>query len=204
MKRDQRQATDEIASTSSEGWGRRLKRGEAAAVQQVRKRVVKIIAFQKLRIPAQDREDLEQEVMTEVWQAVNRNSFDFTAGFWGFVEIVASRRCIDWLRKKKEHLPLLEGLRDTQGNPFEKLLDGERSAIVARVLDALEPTCRELFVMRFQEGMRYGEISENLGKTEGALRVQMHRCVQRAQEVLKRVDLSKRHDHGAGESDESP
>ena len=78
-----------------------MRLGEAAAVDHVRARVRKILAFKRLRIPDQDRDDLEQEIMTEVWQAVNRPEFDFTAGFWGFVEIVTSRRCIDWLRSRK-------------------------------------------------------------------------------------------------------
>lgn len=137
--------------------------------------------------------------MTEVWQAVNRTGFDFTAGFWGFVEIVASRRCIDWLRKKKTHVPLVEGLLDAQESPSDRLLDGERSAIASEVFQALDPTCREIFVMRFREGMQYGEMSKRLGKSEGALRVQMHRCVQRARELLERGDLGARHDLRKGD-----
>jgi RNA polymerase sigma-70 factor (ECF subfamily) len=203
VKRDHSQATDETVLTSPEVWGRRLKRGEPAAVHQVRKRVCKIIAFQKLRIPPQDREDLEQEVMTEVWRAVNRDSFDFTAGFWGFVEIVTSRRCIDWLRKKKEHVPLVEGLRDEKESPLDRIFSGERQTIASSVFQALDPQCREIFVMRFQNGLRYRDISDHLGKSEGAVRVQMHRCVQRAREVLESVDCVKRQDRRGKCSDES-
>ena len=96
------------ANTSPGEWARRMRLGEAAAVDHVRARVRKILAFKRLRIPGQDRDDLEQEIMTEVWQAVNRPGFDFTAGFWGFVEVVTSRRCIDWLRSRKVSAPISE------------------------------------------------------------------------------------------------
>ena len=78
------------------------------------------------------------------------------------------------------------------------LLDGERTAIAADVLRALDPTCREIFVMRFDNGMQYGEISRRLGKSEGALRVQMHRCVQRARELLERTDRADQHEMRKG------
>jgi len=172
-------------------------------VHLVRDRIRKILRYRGLKIPAHDREDIEQEVMTEVWRAVSRDSFDFTAGFWGFVEIVTSRRCIDWLRKKKEHVPLVESLRDERESPYERVFSGERTAIASKVFQGMDPRCREIFVMRFQKGMQYGEISKRLGKREGAVRVQMHRCVKRAREVFQSIDLAKSKDGRRDGSNES-
>jgi RNA polymerase sigma factor (sigma-70 family) len=174
-----------VAADSSPGeWARRMRLGDAAAVDHVRARVRKILASKRLRIPVQDREDLEQEVMTEVWQAVNRPGFDFTAGFWGFVEVVTSRRCIDWLRSRKVPLPLSENLLDSGRNPLQKTLDNERTDLAEKVLAALDPDCRKLILLRLREGFSYSAIARNLGKTEGALRVQMYRCIRVAQQLL--------------------
>ena len=127
--------------------------------------------------------------MTEVWQAVNRPGFDFAAGFWGFVEIVTSRRCIDWIRAQKgEPVPYTADLRDGGRNPFERVLDGERAKIASQVLQALEPECRKLIAMRLHEGISYKEIARILGKSEGALRVQFYRCVRGARDVVNRMD----------------
>lgn len=158
--------------------------GEVAAVDHVRARVQKILAFKRLRIPDQDRDDLEQEIMTEVWQAVNRPGFDFTAGFWGFVEVVTSRRCIDWLRSKKTRVPLSENLPDSGRNPLQKTLDNERTDLAEKILAALDPDCRQLILLRLQEGLSYRKIAHDLGKTQGALRVQMYRCIRAAQKLL--------------------
>jgi RNA polymerase sigma factor (sigma-70 family) len=158
--------------------------GDAAAVDHVRARVRRILAFKRLRIPDQDREDLEQEIMTEVWQAVNRPGFDLTAGFWGFVEVVASRRCIDWLRSRRVRLPLSEDLLDSGKSPLQKTLDNERTGLAEKVLAALDPDCRKLILLRLREGCSYSAIARDLGKTEGALRVQMYRCIRAAQQLL--------------------
>ncbi len=72
--------------------------GDPAAVETVRARVDKILAFRGYGIPREDRKDLEQEVMVQLWRSVGRESFQTGAGFWGFVEVVSTRRCIDWLR----------------------------------------------------------------------------------------------------------
>jgi len=140
--------------------------------------------------------------MTEVWQAVNRPGFDFVAGFWGFVEVVTSRRCIDWLRaKRREPSPVAKDIRDQGRNPFERVLDGERAKIASQVLQALEPECRKLIAMRLHEGISYKEIARILGKGEGALRVQFYRCIRSARDVVNRMDRGACLDIGEGGPD---
>ncbi len=177
-------AQSSTPSSSSGDWARKLRRGEPEAVHVVRERIRNILSFRRLRIPAAEQEDLEQEIMTEVWQAVNRSAFDFTAGFWGFVEVVSSRRCIDWLRRQREHAVPQNSLVDPRFGPSETLLDRERSDLAAKVIRTLDPPCRELVAMRFHRGLSYDEIGARVGKSPGAIRVQMHRCIQRARQLV--------------------
>lgn len=162
----------------------RIRAGEPDAVQQVRRRVRKILGFKGLRVPDDQRDDLEQEVVTQVWQAVNRPRFDPDGGFWGFVELVTSRRCIDWLRSRKPSSPLNESLEDRGPGPLGRTLSQERTKLALSVLESLDPSCRELISLRVGEGLSYRELATRLGKSEGALRVQMFRCVQRSRELL--------------------
>lgn len=188
-----RQRPQSSGSASPEEWGQRLRRGEAGAVSHVRERVRRILSYRRIGIPDQARDDLEQEIMTELWQAVNRSSFDFTSGFWGFVEVVTSRRCIDWRRSnRRESLPLVGSFRDAGKSPVERLLDGERSEIALQILQALDPTCRRLITMRLREGLSYREVAKTLGKSEGAVRVQMHRCIRSAQQIVEAMDSGRR------------
>jgi len=175
---------DAARDDSSEEWGRRLRSGDSAAVDVVRQRVHRILSNRRLRIPAQERDDLAQEVMTELWRAVNRTGFDFTAGFWGFVEVVTSRRCIDWLRARRIHEPLPEDLEEASMNPFDRAVEAERTASVSRVVQALEPGCRELITRRMFEGASFREIAQQTGKSEVALRVQLYRCIRSARNLL--------------------
>jgi RNA polymerase sigma-70 factor (ECF subfamily) len=160
------------------------------------------VAHRGLGIPVHERDDLEQEVMADLWQGVNRAGFDFKAGFWGFVEVVASRRCIDWLRSRRGLVPVAESLRDRAKGPYERVLEGERSEIASRVLQSLDPACREIVIMRLHEGLSYGEMARKLGRSEGALRVQMYRCIQRAQHIVDEVAGASGRDVEKGTSDE--
>jgi RNA polymerase sigma-70 factor (ECF subfamily) len=149
--------------------------------------VSRILAHGGLRIPLQERDDLEQEVMTEVWQAVNRSQFDFSGGFWGFVEVVTARRCIDWLRGRQSPIPFPEDLESSETGPLGRALVQERAELVSEVLARLGPPCRELLSLRMRESLSYGEIAQIVGKPEGALRVQVYRCVRRARKILERM-----------------
>ena len=113
--------------------------------------------------------------------------FDPAAGFWAFVEIVAARRCVDWLRSQKTTAVLSEGLVDARNGPLGDTLEHERLELASETLAGLEEPCRKLIYLHAGLAKSYGEISSLLGKSEGALRVQMYRCLQAARRV--RADL---------------
>ena len=140
----------------------------------------KIISFGRVRIPKDQLDDLEQEIVAQVWQAVNRPGFSPDGGFWGFVEVVAARRCIDLLRSRRESVPLVDPVPDLRKGPLRGALEDERIEVARRALGSLEPACRELITLRIREGLSFKELAERLGKSEGALRVQMYRCVEKA------------------------
>jgi len=172
---------------SPEHWARRLLCGDPDAVRVVRERVGRILSYGSLEIPSQDRDDLAQEIMTEIWQAVNRSRFDFSAGFWGFVEVVTSRRCIDWLRVRREGASLDGDLVSGAKGPLRQTLEKEEGRLASQVLTSLEPRCRELITLRLRDDLSYGEIAKILGKSEGALRVEVYRCIRNAREMVKRL-----------------
>ena len=168
---------------SSGDWARRLRRGDPEAVRHVRDRVRRILSARRLGFSPDERDDLEQEIMTDVWRAVNRSGFDFSGGFWGFVEVVSSRRCIDSRRRQREIMPLVAEYEDGSEGPFERVVNRQRTRLASEILDRLDQPCRELVTMRLKDGMSYAEMSKAMGRSEGALRVQMHRCIGRARDI---------------------
>lgn len=177
---------------AAESIARGLQRGEAWAIAEVEGRVGRILAFRGYRIPPQDREDLGQEVMTQVWQAVKRPGFDPGGGFLGFVELVTARRSVDWLRAQRQEAPLGEGVADSRATPAEETMDRERTRLAAAAVDGLEAPCRELIRLHVGLGKGYREISRLLGRSEGALRTQMHRCIQTARRLLEQEEAVAR------------
>ena len=134
----------------------------------------------------EDRRDVEQEVMTQLWKAVHARDMSSELDFWGFVEIVAARRCIDWLRTQREHAPLNPGFR-TAGNPLSFALANERGRLASAAIAQLNEPCQRLIHLRVVENCSYREISQILETSESALRVRMHRCIQKAGEILRNL-----------------
>ena len=168
---------------SGDETARQLRRGSPEAVRTVRRRVRAILSFRGYRIAPEDRNDLEQEVMTQLWQAVNRSGFSGTR-FWGFVEVVTARRCIDWLRTRKSLTTLDENLATSARGPLGTTLAREDTELAHAALAQLAKPCRDLIYLHFAMRKPYKELSGMLGKSEGALRVQLHRCVTEARRIL--------------------
>lgn len=177
---------------------RGFQRGEPWAVREVRGRVRRIVAHRGYRFGAEDRQDIVQETMTQIWQAANRSGFEAGARFWGYVEVVTARRCIDRVRSGRRRARFEQPL-ETAGSaavartePLREALRGERGRLASRALEQLGKPCRELIQLHAGMNRSYREISALLGRSEGALRVQMFRCVRKARRILAELEGSAR------------
>lgn len=164
---------------------RSIRERDPSAIREVLQRVRRILAFRGYGIPEDDRQDLEQVVMTQIWDAVSRPGFD-QAGFWGFVEVVVSRRCIDWLRRRKNETRLegCDNFADPSLGPLGHLLQREKIELAQETLTRLPKPCRRLIELVAGQEKTYREAASILGSSEGALRVQMFRCILEARKLL--------------------
>jgi len=171
----------------AETLGRAFRAREAEAVTQVRAVVTRMVRFRGYAIPSEDHRDLVQEVLLQLWEAVNRPDFDFNRSFEGFAALVAGRRCIDWVRTRKQTTQLSPSMAREGDGPLEHLMEEERVTIVHEVLDQLKESCRKLIRMHVGEKRTYREISGLVGRSEEALRFQMFRCIKEARAILDRI-----------------
>jgi RNA polymerase sigma factor (sigma-70 family) len=160
---------------------------EAWVVAEVRRMVVRIVRFHGYGIPPGDREDVVQETLLQIWEATRKPTFDSSRSFGSFVKTVAARRCIDRMRTHKTTVPLNPRLPHTTTGPLGNLMQKERVDLVREVFDRLREACRELIRLHITEKKTYGQIAGRLGRTEGALRVQMHQCIREARTILDRI-----------------
>jgi RNA polymerase sigma factor (sigma-70 family) len=164
---------------------RRLAAGDEEAVTVVNERIGRILSFRGFGIPREDRRDIQQDVLAQVWQAVRQPTFNFQSGFWGFVETVTARRCIDWLRAARPPIGVEADLPDRSEGALDGLLAREHAALAYAAIAQLGRECRDLVYLHAGMQRSYSEIAGILGVTEGALRVRLHRCVRQAREALR-------------------
>ena len=169
---------------------RQFAAGDEQAAAVVLERAGRIVGFRGFGIPREDRRDIQQQVVTEAWRATQRPDFDFEEGFWGFVETIAARRCIDWMRAERPRATLDPEWRDRGRDPLAALLSHERVELARAAVARLDQACRDLIDQHAGQQKTYREIAEIVGDSEGALRVRLHRCVKQARAMLEALSSS--------------
>lgn len=129
-----------------------------------------MFAFAKNYIQAnEDAENVVQDVFVVLWE--KKDELELSCTLTTYLFTLVKNRCLNYLRHKlieeefntqmKEELGFklyaLESLEYSY--PSEK----ELQAVIQRALDALPERCREVFIKSRIEGLKYKEISEELG-----------------------------------------
>jgi RNA polymerase sigma factor (sigma-70 family) len=196
MRKKSRAFRPDASARSEDLLARRFLAKEARTVAEIRRMVARIVRFHGYGVPPGDRDDVVQETLLQIWEAVRKPTFDSSRSFGSFVQTVAARRCIDRMRTHKTTVPLNPGLPHSTTGPLGNLMQKERVDLVREVFDRLKEACRELIRLHITEKKTYGQIAERLGRTEGALRVQMHQCIREARTILDRIVEAKDVDRG--------
>ncbi len=142
----------------------------------------RVVAFCQGFVGGDGAEDVVQEVFLRLYR--NRHKLDGD-GFRTVLFTVARNLCMNTLRDRKHTEPL--GEREVPSTPgFGR--DLEAKDLLSRLLSQLHGTERELFLLREVAGLAYEELAMVLGKSPGALRVQMFRIRQKLRAVLARLE----------------
>ncbi|HYV85801.1 MAG TPA: sigma-70 family RNA polymerase sigma factor [Patescibacteria group bacterium] len=173
------------AGRNVDPWLRRFAARERDAIAETERLVARIVGHRGFHIGRAEREDLVQETMTQVWQAIGSGRFDAAQSFEAFVRTVATRRCIDWRRSRRATTDLSPALAAPDADPESSLLAKERVRVGQQLLAGLGEGCRDLIRLHATEGLAYAEIARRWGRSEGALRVQMSDCLSRARRLLE-------------------
>lgn len=129
--------------------------------------------------------DISQEVFHNLLQATRGKEREIE-NIRGFLYQIARNLVIDHYRSNVVTYPLeVEGEDGefTRQIPYEgpgadTLLDQEYTAEeIRKALSAVKKQHREIVEMRYLQQLEMSEIAEKLGKSEGAIRVQIHRAI---------------------------
>ncbi len=130
-------------------------------------------------------EDLTQDVFLKVIDKIgtfDKKTGNFTAWIWK----IAKNRLIDHYREKKS-VPLyefmIEGDEPSAGPEtiHKKILAED----ISRAVKSLKPEEQEIFSLYYFADLPYKEISRLTEKTEGALRILIHRTNNKLKKILR-------------------
>ena len=132
-----------------------------------------------------DAQDLTQEVFFKAWQALPKYKRTKTP-FAGWLFTISHNRVIDYYRTKKDTAYLENELVIEDGDKGpEDLLDLQfTQQEVRRVILQLPEEQQQVILMSFIEGFSYPEIAAALNKSEGNIRVILHRALKKMREIL--------------------
>ncbi len=127
-------------------------------------------------------QDILQDVQLKLYINLKHRRFRQASSLRTYVCRIAKYTCIDYLRKKYQHVQVEADFSELSGNsdPFLRLLEKERKEIFLHVYRQLSDVCKEILRMAFIERLKYKEISLQLGIPEGTLKSRISRCIDKA------------------------
>lgn len=134
-----------------------------------------------------DAADVAQEVYLKVWKAIRHFRGDAAVTSWLYR--VATNAAIGSLRKRKRIADPVEPERladiEAPAQHQPALEDGDIEAALAR----LPAAYRTVLVMRETYGMSIDEIAKQMGSSNGAAKVRLHRARLRLADELERAGV---------------
>lgn len=136
----------------------------------------------------EDARDLTQEVFIKAWRALPKYKKTRTP-FLGWLFTISHNRIIDYYRTKKDYAYLdNEIAMEDHGMSPVKLVEAEiTQQEVRKVILQLPADQQQVIIMSFIEGFEYSEIARALDKTEGNIRVILHRALKKMREIMNKA-----------------
>jgi RNA polymerase sigma-70 factor, ECF subfamily len=137
-----------------------------------------------------DARDLTQEVFTKAWQVLPKYKRTKTP-FLGWLFTISHNRVIDYYRTKKDHAYLNNEIDPGSAteSPEHIVESGFTQQEVRKAILRLPADQQQVILMSFIEGFEYSEIASALNKSEGNIRVILHRGLKKMRAILDGVEV---------------
>src|SRR5262245_10957735 len=135
---------------------------------------------------SEDAEDLTQETFVRMFRALDR--YDRSRSFAAWLFTIASRLCIDHLRRKKlSPVPISQrdpstgeeyemDIADPGLGPDTLAVHAEEEQRAGDLIDSLPPHYRIVVMLRHQQDLSYEEIAIALNLPLGTVKARIHRA----------------------------
>ena len=152
----------------------------------------KMFAFAKNYVPAnEDAENIVHDVFLTLWERKEEIEISFTLTTYLFT--LFKNRCLNFLRHKLIEEEYNSQMKEELGFKLYALeafdysyqSEEELQEIIRRALDTLPERCREIFIKSRIEGLKYKEISDELGISVNTVENQMVTALKKLRVALK-------------------
>jgi RNA polymerase sigma-70 factor (ECF subfamily) len=143
----------------------------------------------------EDAEDATQEILMVVHDI--RHTYEPSRPFKPWLSTIASRRCIDLLRRRMRRRQRettgdeLDQLPDAGSGPEARLAGLQASRTLRDAVDTLSPKQREAVALLHLQELTLGEAASESGQTTGALKVACHRALKTLRQSLRGQGLPR-------------
>ena len=128
-----------------------------------------------------------QNTFLKAWK--NLPTFEGRSKLSTWLYRIAINEALDFLRRQKATTLASADADLSIANQLmaDDYFDGDRSqALLQQAIAMLPDVQRTVFTLRYYDEMKYSEISELLGTSEGSLKASYHVAVQKVTDYLKR------------------
>lgn len=137
----------------------------------------------------EDTDDVLQNTFLKAWKSLP--TFQGKAKLSTWLYRIAINESLDFLRRKKAATLSSADVDLSVANRLlaDDYFDGDKSqAVLQEAIATLPDVQRTVFTLRYYDEMKYSEMSEILGTSEGSLKASYHIAVQKITDYVKRYE----------------
>ncbi len=137
----------------------------------------------------EDTDDVLQNTFLKAWKSLPQ--FEGKAKLSTWLYRIAINESLDFLRRQRSVARCsVEGDMSVASQLMsDDYFDGDKGqALLQEAIASLPDVQRTVFTLRYYDSMKYSEISEVLGTSEGGLKASYHVAVQKIRDYLKRFE----------------
>lgn len=133
-------------------------------------------------------EDLTQQVFIKAWKAIGRYK-KIAHSFLAWLIKISHNLVIDFYRSKKSEACIDFDIVATkpETDPAHLAESHFSQQYIRQAINKLNSDQQQVILMRFIEDFSYAEIAAALGKSEGAIRVILHRGLAKLKKIIEKA-----------------
>ena len=141
--------------------------------------------IRRIVLQHEDANDILQNTFLKAWNNIGEFRNQSKISTWLYR--IAINESLDYVRRQKNKISADADLSVASRLMADDYFDGDRTqALLQEAIAQLPDVQRTVFLMKYFDDMKYSEISEILGTSEGALKASYHIAVKKITEYLKR------------------